>query len=45
MIPDANDFFITNDFEFVRFKRDAQNKVTEIQVKHKDGYFEKFRKL
>ena len=44
LMPDASDFFVTDDFEFIRFTRNAENKIREIQVKHKDGYLEKFRK-
>ena len=44
LVPDANDFFLTNDFEFIRFKRNVENKIVEIQVRHKDGYLEKFRR-
>lgn len=45
LVGDAMDFFLAKGFEFVRFKRDSFNKVVEIQVKHKDGYLERFRKL
>ena len=44
LIPNANDFFVTNDFEFLRFTRNTDNKIIEIQVKFKDGYLEKFRR-
>jgi hypothetical protein len=44
LIPDAIDFFLTHDFAFIRFERNAENKITGIQVKHKDGYLEKFRR-
>ncbi len=44
LVPDANDFFLTNDFEFIRFTRNTENKIIEIQVRHKDGYLEKFRR-
>jgi hypothetical protein len=44
LVPDANDFFITNDFEFIRFTRNKENNIIEIQIKHKDGYLEKFRR-
>lgn len=44
LVPDANDFFLTNDFQFIRFTRNTEDKVVEIQVRHKDGYLEKFRR-
>ena len=44
LVPDANDFFLTNDFQFIHFTRNTENKIVEIQVKHKDGYLEKFRR-
>ena len=44
LVPDANDFFLTNDFQFIRFTRNTENKIVEIQVRHKDGYLEKFRR-
>lgn len=45
LIPDAIDFFLTERFKFVRFVRNTNNEVVEIQIKHKDGYLEKFRKV
>jgi len=42
LIPEAKDFFLTADFQFIRFARDNKNKVIEIQIRHKDGYMEKF---
>ncbi|MBX3252655.1 MAG: hypothetical protein KF862_00835 [Chitinophagaceae bacterium] len=45
LVPEANDFFVTNDFEFIRFTRSTENKIIGIQIKHKDGYLEKFRRL
>lgn len=44
LIPESINFYMTKDFEFVRFVRNAENKVIEIQIRHKDGYLEKFRK-
>jgi len=44
LVPDANDFFLTNDFQFIRFTRNTENRIVEIQVRHKDGYLEKFRR-
>jgi hypothetical protein len=44
LVPYSNDFFITDDFEFIRFTRNTEDKVAEIQIKHKDGYLEKFRR-
>lgn len=45
LVPDAPDFFLAEGMEFVRFRRNNDNIVTEIQVKYKDGYLERFRKL
>jgi hypothetical protein len=45
LIPDAIDFFLAEEFKFVRFVRNANNEVVEIQIKHKDGYLENFRRL
>ena len=42
--PEAVDFFLDENFEFVRFIRNATGAVTAIQLKHKDGYLEVFRK-
>ena len=44
LVPDATDFFLTNYFQFIRFTRNTENKIVEIQVRHKDGYLEKFRR-
>ena len=44
LVPDASDFFLSNDFEFIRFTRNTENKIIEIQVRHKDGYLEKFHR-
>ena len=44
LVPDASDFFLTNDFQFIRFTRNTEDKIVEIQVRHKDGYLEKFRR-
>jgi len=44
LVPDANDFFITNNYAFIRFTRNKENKIVEIQIRHKDGYLEKFRR-
>lgn len=45
LIPDAIDYFITDRFEFVRFMRDKENKIIEIQIKRTDGYLERYRRL
>lgn len=44
LVPESINFFATRDFQFVRFIRNTHNKVTEIQIRHKDGYLEKFSK-
>lgn len=44
LVPEAINFFATSNFEFVRFIRNSDNKVIEIQIRHKDGYLEKFSK-
>lgn len=44
LIPKSINFYMTKDFEFVRFVRNTDNKVIEIQIKHQDGFLEKFRK-
>lgn len=44
LVPEAVDFFLTKDFEFIRFTRNLENKIVEIQIRHKDGYLEKFRR-
>lgn len=45
LFPEAYGYFLVNDFQFVKFIRNKDNKVIEIQIKHKDGYLEKFSKL
>jgi len=42
LIPESTDFFVTDEFDYIKFKRDESKLVKEIQLKHKDGYLEKF---
>jgi len=44
LIPTEKDFFQTEGFEFIRFVRNSNMQVAEIQIKHTDRYLEKFKK-
>lgn len=44
LIPVAADSFKTEDFEVICFKRNDNEQVAEVLIKHKDGYLECFRK-
>jgi hypothetical protein len=45
LMPVENDVFVSEEFESIRFLRDTDSKIIEVQLKHKDGYLEKFRRL
>lgn len=45
LLPISKDFFRAEDFEYIRFIRSQSNKVTQIEIKHIDGYLESYSSL